>query len=437
MTFILLAYSLNLHMTDSPKENPFASYSFDPNNIENNLDSNANRSIEQAPTQSIIPNSNSNSTYIAESARYSQSFRTPGIRRKNMAGSNRISSASVLQQKAAELQHHHSQTIAPRYATSDGYNNSSFYPTEDYRRRNQYEQLTETGYLNDPGMLSQSSYFHNRPGTSAGSVMQRSISMEPSSLSPPPYTIGCNHNLRIPQNNNMFMRGPIAANRMALSSSFTQHPPSRMRVNNFDQNMMYRSNGHPFEAYDFQLQNELQLQMHGNAETYPGYHHGMSQQRLYDSRMSDHSYHHGCDPRTNQVDYNSSDAFYGPTFGNMSVPDHASYEGVGGMNSNVIQACSFGNRSTHNQPTIRSGDGYANPQNPYHRDPPRQQLQQHQACLPINPYKTNQPQHQPLYHGDGMPDSDFPPMHEVVVQNNSVRSGLPGDDTSRFDDAFF
>ena len=253
--------------------------------------------------------------------------------------------------------------------------------------------------------------------------MQRSISMEPSSLSPPPYTIGYNHNLQIPQNNNTFMRGPIAANRMALPSSFTQPPLSRMHVN-------------AFEAYDSQLQNEFQFQMHGNAETYPGYHHGMSQQRLFDSRMSDPSYHYGFDPRTNQVDYNYSDAFYGPTLENMSVAEPP-YAGVGGMSTSVFQACSFGNRNTYTQPAIRSGVGYANPQNPYQRDPPQQQLQHQQTCLPMNPYKTNQPQRQPLYHGDGIPDNDFPPMHEVVVQNNSVRSGLPGDDTSRFDDVFF
>ncbi len=404
---------------DSPKENPFASYSFDPNNIENSLDSNGNKSIEQVQTQSIIPNGKSNSNYFAESSRVAQSFRTPGNRRKSTAVSSRISSASILQQKAAELQQQHPQMIAPRF--------HSGYPTENGMRINQYERFFETDYLNDPGMMSQNTYFHDRPGTSAGSIMQRSFSMEPSNRTPAPYNMRYSHNVGIPQNNS-FMRGPTTANRMA-TPSFTQRPVSRMNVNNFDQNMMYRANAHPYQTYDFQSENELQFQMHGI--TYPGYHHGMSQQQLYGNNPMNVPFYPGFDPRAHQVDYSTTEAFYEHALGSRSTSDHSSY-GVGGMSSSEFQACSFGNRNSHTQTATRSGAGYANV-HPYQHDPPHHQQQ---ACIPMNPYKSNRQQRQPYYQGDGMTNNECPPMQEVVVQNTSVRSGIAGDDASRFDDAF-
>jgi hypothetical protein len=404
---------------DSPKENPFASYSFDPNNIENSLDSNANRSIEQVQTQSIIPNGKSNANCFAESSRVAQSFRTPGNRRRSTAVSSRISSARVLQQKAAELQQQHPQMIAPRFTVGNGYN-SSGYPAENGMRINQYEQFLETDYPNDPGMKSQNTYFYDRPVTSAGSIMHWSFNMDPSNRTPPPYNIQYSSNVGIPQNNT-FMRGPTTANGMA-APSFTQRPISRMNVNNFDQSMMYRANAHPYQAYNFQSENDLQF-MHGN--TYPGYHHRMCQQQ-------NDPFYPGFDPRAHQVDYSTTEAFYGHALGNRSTSDHSSY-GVGGMSSSVFQTCSFGNRNSHTPTATRSGAGYANVHNPYQHDPPH--LQQ-QACITMNQYKTNRQQRQPFYHGEGMTNSDYPPMQEVVVQNTSVRSGLAEDDTSRFDEAF-
>jgi hypothetical protein len=62
---------------------------------------------------------------------------------------------------------------------------------------------------------------------------------------------------------------------------------------------------------------------------------------------------------------------------------------------------------------------------PYHHFESRDQTQ-----FPSNAY-TNDLQQSQNFHC-----IDNPPMQEVVVQNNSVRSGLGGDDTSQFEDAF-
>ena len=326
--------------------------------------------------------------------------------------------------------------VAPRYTASDGYNTLGN-PTEYGRGMSQYEydRFTEINRLNDPGMVSQSYYYHDRPGTSTGSVMQRSFSAAPGpTRTPPPYSIGCGNTVRTARNNT-FMRGPVAENRMPVSSYGGQTIASRLHTNNFGRNSHpYQANTYSYNAHDFQSQNEFHFPMHGHDDNYPGYNYGMSQQQLYGNPLSVHP-HHGFDPRTSHVDHTATDAFYGHTLGNSSIHENLSYEGIGGMNTSVFQACSFENMDSHTQtqPAIRSG-GYTNlPTNPYQHDPPRQQQQ---AYLPVNPYKTNQQQRQHLYYNEGMHANDCPPMQEVVVQNSSVRSGLAGDDASRFDDAF-
>lgn len=326
--------------------------------------------------------------------------------------------------------------VAPRYTASDGYNTLGN-PTEYGREMSQYEydRFPEINRLNDPGMMSQCTYYHDRPGTSTGSVMQRSFSAAPGpTRTPPPYSIGCGNTVRTARNNT-FMRGPVAENRMPVSSYGGQTIASRLHTNNFGRNSHpYQANTYSYNAHAFQSQNEFHFPMHGHDDNYPGYNYGMSQQQLYGNPLSVHP-HHGFDPRTSYVDHTATDVFYGHTLGNSSIHENLSYEGIGGMNTSVFQACSFENMDSHTQtqPAIRSG-GYTNlPTNPYQHDPPRQQQQ---AYLPVNPYKTNQRQRQHLYHNEGMHANDCPPMQEVVVQNSSVRSGLAGDDASRFDDAF-
>lgn len=95
---------------NSPKENPFSSYSFDPNSIEKSLDSQAVRSKEQ----SIFPPSVAASNFTATKPCNSRTFRTPAIRRKNASSSSRISSHDLLQRKANELNQHRHEMMASR-----------------------------------------------------------------------------------------------------------------------------------------------------------------------------------------------------------------------------------------------------------------------------------------------------------------------------------
>ncbi len=97
---------------NSPKENPFATYSFDPNSIEKSLDSQAIRSTEP----SIFPSNVAASNFTASKPRNSRTFRTPANRRKNASSSSRISSHDLLQRKANELnQHRHQTTMTTGY----------------------------------------------------------------------------------------------------------------------------------------------------------------------------------------------------------------------------------------------------------------------------------------------------------------------------------
>ena len=98
---------------NSPKENPFSSYSFDPNSIEKNLDSHAAVQIKEP---SIFPSNVAASNFTATKPRNSRTFRTPANRRKNASSSSRISSHDLLQRKANELnQHRHQMTMTTGY----------------------------------------------------------------------------------------------------------------------------------------------------------------------------------------------------------------------------------------------------------------------------------------------------------------------------------
>ncbi|KAL7539117.1 hypothetical protein ACHAXR_010579 [Thalassiosira sp. AJA248-18] len=245
---------------NSPKENPFSSYNFDPNNIENSLVSSSDRSKQE---QSIIPNDVSTSAFSTKNPRLGQAFRTPANRRKSSAASNRISSVGLLQQKAAELQQQHSQTAtASRNYTNRGpiqmqhnmADSSSVHnmgvSANDGRMDNQYgERFNQLNQFMGPGTISQSCYFQ-RPGTSAGSVMQQSFGMahEPS-LTPPPFMGRGNDNMAA--QNNVYMREAMAdANRLSSAGLCDNFLQANYGARQFS------AHG----AYDFQLQNDFQSQ---------------------------------------------------------------------------------------------------------------------------------------------------------------------------------
>lgn len=103
----------------SPKENPFSTFAYDPNDMEKNLSAAASGS-QKPSRQSILPPRSQGSTFSANKSRHS-TFRTPATRRKGTV-SSKVSGASVLSQKAAEMNQYqdaHRQALsgAPR-----GYN---------------------------------------------------------------------------------------------------------------------------------------------------------------------------------------------------------------------------------------------------------------------------------------------------------------------------
>ena len=112
---------------NSPKENPFSSYSFDPNSIEKNLDSQAVRSKEP----SIFPSAVATSSLTVTKPRNNRTFRTPASRRKNVPSSSRISSHDLLQRKATEL---NQQTFPAGNFTQDDFGN---YETDQFSQPHQ------------------------------------------------------------------------------------------------------------------------------------------------------------------------------------------------------------------------------------------------------------------------------------------------------------
>ena len=99
----------------SPKENPFSTYSFDPNRIEKSLDSQAVRSKEP----SIFPPKVAASSFTSTQPRNNRTFHTPASRRKTASSSSRISSHDLLQRKANEL----NQQQRDRFSTTRNYAN--------------------------------------------------------------------------------------------------------------------------------------------------------------------------------------------------------------------------------------------------------------------------------------------------------------------------
>ena len=423
---------------NSPKENPFASYSFDPNNIESSLASNAEQS-------SIIPSNLSNAALSTKKPRYGQSFRTPartpatGNRRKSSAASHRISSVNLLQQKAAELQQQHSQMTAPRNYMNRGAMQQNIldapsvqhnmgYSANNGHMMNQYGQsFHDSNSFMGPGAMSQGNYFQ-RPGTSAGSVMmQQSFGMAPEpSLSPPPPFMGRGTNSNMMTQNNSYMRARMSVSRPMSSAGQSIASQLRHRQTNYGGANMMSQQQQTFSGH-FQPQNVFQHQPQVQQFEESFNQQGMSHQ--FDDTFND--------PLCNGLD---------PTYGGEQQFD-------GGMNSfgeqqfdgamNAFQEPSFGNpMAAHPQPQPQPrpqfGSGHqfgAGHQQQPVRNPYSQQ--------PLNPYQQSQQQTVPApnpYQQQfrGMPAAnDNPPMKEVVVQNASVKSGLPGDDTSQFEDAFF
>lgn len=412
---------------DSPNDNPFTSYSYDPNNIENSLDSNAN-AVQQ---QSIIPNNVTNSTYSTRL----QAFQTPTNAKRRNTSSNKMSSSGLLHQKAAELQRLHSNRMSMQQQmtdTSSVHNRTTFFPVSD-RRMNQYDtSIDESNHYTGPDTMMNMT-FHPQNLEGSGSVVhQPGASLSQGSWTPPPPPFMC-HNFAssvAPPQGPYFEPHWGAPSRSVMQQRFSMPQSShalnpymargnmqnnsiasRLRGNSLGGVTHYQSNIPPLNHFPTQGVYDFQPQY--NDDHIPGFHYGMNENH-FDNTFND-TLSYG-----NDVAY--CDFPPGNFAGGMSVNDHT-FIGHDINDAGLIRAQMFGT----------FGCGNAN-----FRVPNQPETQQHQyqpemqqpRAVPVNPYKSNMKRPQ------NFGGSDYPPMQEVVVQNTSVRSGLGGDDASQFDDAF-
>jgi len=447
----------------SPKENPFNSYSFDPNNIESSLNASAE--------QSIIPSNVTASTYSRSSSRTnasrSQPFKTPAAhgRRKNSATSNRISASNLLAQKASELQQHHATTrtanrgrsmpmqqqdlsnVGNQYSNDYGMGQQSFHEADQFM-----------------GQQSQGSYFPSGASVMQASVMQQSFSApEQQSLTPPPPFMGRGRNVA-PNNN--FMHGPMAGRmRPTGGRVFSQHQQqlgggSGSGHMSFGGPGMLSQQQHFNEPNHFMEQDVSQQQFGGGSSVFHSQQGGMPQFQQHDQQQPTfedfNGSSFGLDPYGHQ---DQQSQFGNGGFGGMSVyqqPASYPYSEFGGP-GNMPQNNPYNQQVAHNpyQQQQPSQNPYQQqhsiaPSNPYRQPAQRQPsnpYNQHAQRQPAhNPYTQQQQQpnpyaqQQPRAPPPPPPPADKPPINEVVVNNTSVGSRLPGEEDDcgdTFCDAFY
>jgi hypothetical protein len=398
-----------------------------------------------------------------------------------------MSGVGLLQQKAAELQQTYSTRRPMQHNMMEtAVHNHTVFPVNDGCAINQYdERIHEPNHFLDPGIMTQRPFFHEHMGASARSVMQ-GIAQESSRTPPPPPFIRHNtassiapiqgsyshhqwgaptgsvlkqsfgmaqssHTLppfmghsitsTIAQNNN-YSRGAMSSITRPVSSSGLSIA-SRLRENRTITCMLPHYQFPIQSLRDSQSQVEHHLHMQRHENNIPGFQHGMTQSHFEDTFNDPACL--GLDPTYG----NTMGTCYGVPSGNMnggmSTYDHPFGGDIIGTNTDMFHGHSFGNMSgdvtqfggknsilhnpyqhsvQHSVPQQETA-GRATSHNPYQNSAPRQQ-----TAFPSNPYNKNMQQPQNLH------CCDNPPMQEVVVQNSSVRSGLGGDDTSQFDDAF-
>ena len=458
----------------SPKENPFASYTFDPNNVEDSLNLNSERSKYAVHEPSVIPNNVP--TYSGRKPR--KAFQTPANRRKGTVSSNRISGADLLQQKAAEFQQHHlSHRKMSRNFTSQGLversaSKSLAVPSRSpalgispvgSRGQQQYHRQQQQHYLPERS-IPEASTIHNtnfrvdrdqpvgnyyqRPGTSAGSEVQYH-SAHTMSVAPPGRTMH-EHSLtppfmgrRIARNSN-YMSGPMAGVSRSLSSS--RGPPANVpagwRIADTGQQQEQQLGLHYQSAHavpetqsihttntNFQQPNfGASMPMHDQFSTSEMYdfqpQNNFQHQHDFHQQVQDFDSFHGSGGEVPIFQQGTAQQQFENTFNDPLC--HGPVEDVVNKShcffENDNKELHEFNESLQSQPLCDSG---TQPQRRAHNPYTQSQHQQHN--VPSNPYtKKNQQQH------------DMPPMQEVVVQNHSgAQDGLDGDSESQlFEDAF-
>ena len=389
--------SLQQTSFNSPKENPFSQYSFDPNNIEASLNT-ASHDTKRCKEQSIFPSNVENSGYSAKKNRYQtqSAFRTPANRRKASVTSNRMSSAGLLQQKAMELQQqHYSQSATPRNITHRGttHHMADAYGSNFIR--------SEIMPVNSYGRMATNPYSQNLGAPSAQMVPQ-ALGMAPrAALTPPFVARRNNHDMMMSQES--FPNGPMSSVGRPMSSA--GYSMSSGFNNNY---------GHTnYKASMPQQQPPFHSMMHASQ------HHTQDIGAFY-----------GEEPYFDEINNFGSSA--NPQFGGFTDPFSGWQVADGNKENSGMNEFSnppfYGGENNNSYDQYGSGASFGNRmdmhgiQNRYERGFPirdnfNEQPAHHQGCHPPN---------QNLLYDD-------PPCQEVLVPTPPQG---PNNETS-FDDAFF
>lgn len=429
-----------------------------------------------------------------------QAFHTPANAKRRIAATNQISSVGLLQQKAAELQQFHStrrpmhHTLYPvndecmRNQYDERINEPDHFLDPDMTTQrsffHQHMGLSAGSVMQQSVCMTQESSRTPPPPPFMGHNTTSSIAPIRGSY--------FHHQRRAPTGNNMMqhsfgMSQPSHARSHKSSvtrpvSSSGQSISSRLRENSFG-TTNYQACMPPIyhcpaqSVHNYQSKYDQQLYMQSCEENITGFQHGMTQPHFEDTFNDplclglDPTYGNATGtyyelPAVNMsggrithdhsfggyIDGTNADMFHDRSFGNMSVDVTQFGDGRATLHNPsqhfAPQQQKTGHVTLHNpyHHTVpqQQAAGYATLHNPYHHSVHRQQtvrnatlqnpyqhsVPQQQTAFTSNPYNKNLQQPQNFH------SCDNPPMQEVVVQNSSVRSGLGGDDTSQFDDAF-
>lgn len=203
---------------NSPKENPFSQYSFDPNKIEASLDAASSRSKKLAE-QSIFPYPAENSGVTSSTKpRFRSTFRTPNTRRKKTSTSTHVSSTGLLQQKAKELQQLHVQT--PTAMNHARHRNANMGHSDFSRRDGCIHEFGDSGM---GYVTKQINPYNQRHGVLSRRQINQPIAMTPApAVSPPFMTRPTRHYDVIQQQS--FPRRPVPGyGRPVSSAGYSMH----------------------------------------------------------------------------------------------------------------------------------------------------------------------------------------------------------------------
>lgn len=443
---------------NSPKENPFSTYSFDPNSIEKNLDSQAVRSKEP----SIFPSTVAASNFTATKARNNRTFRTPANRRKNSSSSSRISSHDLLARKADELNQHRHQMM-----TTTGYNGnhdgasqmSAFTAGNGFTQEHSFENH-EHDYFASSGSVTTSyqqqfgqpssvggygQFMQPRPGT-AGTRVQHFMQPQQEQRSFQPQLYEGSFDEGYSCSGYDFPTRPGTSSSRFMNMPYQQEFVPPRSVGGYD--IPPRRPGTSSSRFTQQQQIQQQFVQPQQSSFQPMYHedsfdqfsqqhHGQPQLNRFESNF----HHDGVGQVREQFSQQVSQMRRPiPAQAGMSSIQNGHTSGAPGQNPYLQQESSCTAGSVVNPYRRRTQDANSGPPAPMHFSHSSNYNAAHvgmSSSMPVqNPYLQNgghraagSVMNNPYMRQDA--NSSGPPMKEVVVE------AMHDETTSQFEDAFF